>query len=362
MVTFKFSLRSSPWIKLQNHKNKDRLCLLTITTISAPVTRARSTRPTPLAVDGQHDHEGSQAPTNVQDHDHDNLADGNHDGDGSQSAILNDHQPDPNPSNSGSDNGSHHGDEHNSQRGRDDKGGSSTRTCLVPSQLGAFTPPGLNHRHITAPGPPGGPGGDPDDEPNDDGDDDAALGKAIKRLLAREEQVREPRDCHANNKGIKINPPEKFSGAKRAEFPTFILANHLYFRAKSFKGAYTDAEKVTFAGSYLTGAARKWFNCYLNKDEESDVLSDWKTFVRELKKRFGKLNPEADAIRKISNLRMKDSDHIHKVLITFQECQNQITWEDGPASALSTMFCNLLAPCLKQMFLQQQASPTDGPV
>ena len=56
------------------------------------------------------------------------------------------------------------------------------------------------------------------------------------------------------------------------------------------------------------------------------------------------------AIRKISALKMRDSDHVSNFLVKFDECQALINWKDGPDSALSVRFYDMLPQCLKQMF------------
>ncbi len=145
-------------------------------------------------------------------------------------------------------------------------------------------------------------------------------------------------------RNLKVNTPDKFSGAKRHKCNQFVSACGLYFRAKHLR---SDEDEATFAGSYLTGAARRWFDTY---PTGHSVLLDWATFVAELKKRHGKQDPHGSAIRRISALQMKDSDHVSDFLVKFAECQALINWEDKAGSALLVRFYDMLPCRLKQVF------------
>ncbi len=201
-------------------------------------------------------------------------------------------------------------------------------------------------------------GAGPSDPDNDDKDNNSNLprGRSAEPLanpvfanINIKELIRAVMSSSKGNssesRNLKVNTPNKFSGAKRHECNQFVLACKLYFRAKHLR---LDEDKTTFAGSYLTGAARRWFDTY---PTDHSVLLNWATFVAELKKRHGKQDPHGLAIRRISALQMKDSDHILDFLVKFAECQVLINWEDKAGSVLLVRFYDMLPCRLKQMFM-----------
>jgi len=169
-------------------------------------------------------------------------------------------------------------------------------------------------------------------EPEGEGAADRLTTSDLRRLI---KELR--RDTQESSKTfIKVNTPKEFSGAKRDECESFISACQLYFRAKRFK---EDADRITFAGSYLIGPARRWFNTY---DDDHALMHDWKKFTTELTRRHGEQDPEGSAIRKLETLAMKTSDHLGDFLVKFTEYQSHIHWENGAGSALAVRFYDML--------------------
>jgi len=68
-----------------------------------------------------------------------------------------------------------------------------------------------------------------------------------------------------------------------------------------------DSDRITFAGSYLIGVARRWFTTY---DDDHELVHDWTKFTKELTRLHGEQDPEGSAIRKIGTLAMKNSDPV----------------------------------------------------
>lgn len=219
--------------------------------------------------------------------------------------------------------------------------------------------------HRQADGPPSDDG-DPDDGDSDEGDhhdhDDRPrwssrrhapepdVGTLLRGLLNMGH--RSSKNHKRDYKGVKVNPPGEFSGKKRTDLTAFLSACQLYFRSKvGTKYELGDAEKVTFAGSYLRDGPRRWFDNLLSADHEPAKLNQWKLFVAELKKRYGEINPEAEAVRKITLLKMTNSDHVADFLVRFQEQESHISRESGPGSALSVQFYDMLNHWIRQMFL-----------
>lgn len=174
---------------------------------------------------------------------------------------------------------------------------------------------------------------------DEDNDDDRLTASDLCRLI---KELRKDNKNSGSNQTIKVNTPKEFSGAKRDECETFISACQLYFHAKKFK---RDEDKVTFAGSYLIGAARRWFNTY---SDEHELMNDWSKFVKELTRRHGEQDPKGSAIRKLEGLSMRNTDHVSDFLVKFTEYQSHIHWEDGAGSALAVRFYDMLPIRIKE--------------
>lgn len=125
-------------------------------------------------------------------------------------------------------------------------------------------------------------------------------------------------------------------GTKRDECKLFIPACQHYFRSKHFK---KDANRITFAVSYLIEPACCWFNTY-NKDHA--LMHDWRKFATELTRRYGKQDPKGSAIRKLEKLAVKTLDNLGDFLVKFTKYQSHIHWEDGAGSALAVRFYDML--------------------
>jgi hypothetical protein len=61
-----------------------------------------------------------------------------------------------------------------------------------------------------------------------------------------------------------LSPPEYYRG-DRDQFADFIAQLHLVFNSdpQAFR---KDQAKISYAGSYMRGAAKRWFNPHINKE------------------------------------------------------------------------------------------------
>jgi hypothetical protein len=80
----------------------------------------------------------------------------------------------------------------------------------------------------------------------------------------------------------------------------------------------------------------------LSADYELLKLNNWKLFVGKLKKRYSNIKPEAEAVRRITALKMINLDHVADYLVRFQKQESCILWESGPNSTLLIQFYNML--------------------
>ena len=115
----------------------------------------------------------------------------------------------------------------------------------------------------------------------------------------------------------RTKEPETFMGRDPKKLKAFIFQCCLYFWGLSeFED---DSKRVTFALSYLQDIAQEWFEPGISgiTDNYPKWLDSWDLFVEELQNNFGPFDKSADIEHKLTNLQMKDSQHISKYLICF---------------------------------------------
>lgn len=154
---------------------------------------------------------------------------------------------------------------------------------------------------------------------------------------------------NSTSKRAKAKEPDTFDGSESKKLNNFILLCNLYFRQNS---AYSDdANKVTFALSYLRGTALEYFEpSLLDSDDVPDWLDDWSAFVNTLRKQFGPIDPTADAENGIDNLKMQDNQHIVKYNVEFNRLAIRTGWDD---SVLRHRYYSGLAERIKDIMGQQ---------
>ena len=106
---------------------------------------------------------------------------------------------------------------------------------------------------------------------------------------------------------------------------------------------------MTFAQSYLKSITLEWFkpDLLLMDDPELhlECMDNYKEFVLELQTSFGLHNPVRDAEHQLNHLTMKDSQHITKYVVEFNQITMQI-WDYGEG-ALQHHFYNSLPDHIK---------------
>src|SRR5258706_901123 len=103
---------------------------------------------------------------------------------------------------------------------------------------------------------------------------------------------------------------------------------------------------IMYAVSYLKGTALRWFEPNLALDEIDLPLHAyvWHSFEEELKSTFGKPDPIASATLKLDNLSMKDTHHISKYNVEFNEYSTLTGFDNR---ALYAKYYKGLAPHIK---------------
>jgi hypothetical protein len=130
------------------------------------------------------------------------------------------------------------------------------------------------------------------------------------------------------SKKQRARAPDVFDGKEPEKLRTFLFQGVLNFndRPEDFRA---DREKVNFMISYLSDDALKWFEpAFINPDPTNLPLwlSNYNLFVAELQTNFGVLDPQADAERKLTSLRMTDGQRISEYLVQFNTLAQETGW------------------------------------
>jgi hypothetical protein len=128
--------------------------------------------------------------------------------------------------------------------------------------------------------------------------------------------------------GNKVREPEKFDGNKPAKLEIFLNSCRANFAANPQRFFNNDRARITYAGSYFTDTAMKWYGSYL-EDMDRDVpvtpfLQTWAAFVEELNCLFGIQNPRGDAATRIRHIRMHNNDTVAKFMVAFKELADKL--------------------------------------
>ena len=119
---------------------------------------------------------------------------------------------------------------------------------------------------------------------------------------------------------VKAREPDPYDGTDPSKLRAFLSQCKLVFRSSPHAFA-NDELKIMYAVLYLKGTALRWFEPNLSLDEIDLPLHAyvWTSFEYELKSTFGEPDPIASATLKLDNLTMKDSHHIARYNVDFNE-------------------------------------------
>ncbi|KAJ3765363.1 hypothetical protein FB446DRAFT_832080 [Lentinula raphanica] len=199
-----------------------------------------------------------------------------------------------------------------------------------PSDLPGF-PPGFPGDELDDEGPPDGlrcdpPEGPPDDgpprRPGDDRDppdpppnpppsvqscslsssclsDNLALNAlmSFNDTLADFTSALRPKESESDSEKMKVKDPEPFDGSNPRKLKSFLVSLSLVFIDRP--NYFTDQRKINYALSYLTGAAREWFELDI-LDLNVEALPAWTTSYaalvwQELQENFGLYNAQGES-------------------------------------------------------------------
>lgn len=127
----------------------------------------------------------------------------------------------------------------------------------------------------------------------------------------------------------KVAPPEKFSGKKGGEIYKWLAQLRLVFRGKP-RAYRTDMDKITFALSYLTGAAQNWAMPVLQALDEGrhhELLVNYGVFRDAVIAVYGDIDRRSNAEDKLGRLRQTGS--MATYISMFNEHAAQVDWNEA---------------------------------
>ncbi|KAF5363054.1 hypothetical protein D9758_012643 [Tetrapyrgos nigripes] len=161
-----------------------------------------------------------------------------------------------------------------------------------------------------------GGGGDPssDDDDNDDDDENHPAQQFVAALESFNFILEKLAPGSSSNEKTEVKKPDTFDGTDPRKLCPFLI--QLQINLQNHPNAYTtDAAKISFALSYLSGSALEFFEPdILNPNPFNPALwtLDFDIFVKELKDNFGVFDEVGEAEDQLETLHMKDSDKAAK--------------------------------------------------
>jgi hypothetical protein len=187
-----------------------------------------------------------------------------------------------------------------------------------------------------APGPPDGPpDGDDDGDDNGSGDGNPMapgdrlffdLSRAIADLARSTRIAHLPAPPPDPPSRTKVREPDQFDGSDPRKLRTFFVQCQINFQDRP-RAFLNDTAKVTYALSYLHGAALDWFEPDLLRGPHArrpPWMDDFTEFSFELERNFGPHDPVGDAEHQLANLSMRDGQRINKYIVEFNRHASQV--------------------------------------
>ena len=179
-----------------------------------------------------------------------------------------------------------------------------------------------------------------------------AMTQAMTALLAQLQAppvapaaAQEPAAAPAARAKIKARDPDPYDGSDPTKLRAFLSQCKLVFQARPYDFD-EDQVKITYAVSWLKGTAQRWYEptLALADDDLPDYAINWDDFEEALKTTFGEPDPVSSASYKLDQLVMKDTHHVTKYNVEFNELATITGYEER---ALFAMYYRGLAPRIK---------------
>ena len=152
-------------------------------------------------------------------------------------------------------------------------------------------------------------------------------------------------EAHAPRSRVKTRNPDPYDGSDPAKLRAYLSQCKLVFRSRP-DDFVDDQVKITYAVSWLTGTALRWYepNLALDDEELPEYALVWDEFEEALRTTFGEADPVATATQKLDNLTMKDTHHITRYNVDFNEYSTITGFDER---ALYAKYYKGLAPRIK---------------
>jgi hypothetical protein len=131
----------------------------------------------------------------------------------------------------------------------------------------------------------------------------------------------------------KVAEPERFSGKKGNEVYRWFAQLRLVFRGKP-RTYNSDADKVAYALSYMSGAAQNWAMPLLqalDEGREHNLLENYDAFRESVIGVYGDLDRRGNAEDRLGRLRQTGS--VAAYISTFNEYAAQVDWNESSLMA-----------------------------
>jgi len=132
---------------------------------------------------------------------------------------------------------------------------------------------------------------------------------------------------------LDINKPTPFDGSNRALWRPFLNSVLIMFNAKPLTYA-SDNSKITFAASYLSGAAAKYYNNLVERQATNEnetflpALNIWSEFVKLFARMFGLHDEKMHAQSQLDKCLQIPRESFADFLVRFEDISNRTTYND----------------------------------
>jgi hypothetical protein len=159
-----------------------------------------------------------------------------------------------------------------------------------------------------------------------------------------------------SNGKSQVKPPEVFNGSDPRKLKPFLVALSLVLT--DHPKYYNDQRRITYTLSYLSGAAREWFEPdILDPDQLAMPIwtSSYTELVWELTENFGLYDMQGESEDKLGQLQMQENECIQKYNIKFNSLAAYTDWGE---SALKWAYQRGLASWIKDELARIPEPPT----
>ncbi|THU82615.1 hypothetical protein K435DRAFT_872123 [Dendrothele bispora CBS 962.96] len=139
------------------------------------------------------------------------------------------------------------------------------------------------------------------------------------------------RDAIARESKLEIRKPTAFDGSNRELWRPFLSDCYRMFSAKPTIYS-TEQSKVTYASSWFTGAAARYYQNQVEQEMENDLwiptLHEWSVFVREFGRLFGLHDEVLHAQSSLDKVIQKFGESFADFIVRFEDAALKTLYND----------------------------------